>query len=248
MSTLRSIERRLYVRRQVDRDMASQAVVATGEVPRHMEWNGIWTGYMTFAGVAIILLSFVLAIGFSSVNPFSATSWRSVGGGVLGWSVVVVLIATWLGCWVAARTPRTTKRHGMMRGITLWGMILLTILLVVGWVATTTVSAVASATNVPATTAAATATAPGATAPAAAAPGATAAAPAAATPAQRGALTTAAQNAGAATTHVAGNLMWGFFLIALIGLGLALFAGAVGGGGISLRRGPRASNPPTTPA
>lgn len=241
MSTLRSIERRLYVRRQVDRDMAAQAVVATGEVPRHMEWNGIWTGYMTFAGVAIILLSFVLAIGFSSVNPFSAASWRSVGGGVLGWSVVMVLIATWLGCWVAARTPRTTKRHGMMRGITLWAMILLTILLLVGWVATTTVSAVASATNVPATTAATTAAAP-------AAPGAAATAPGAVTPAQKGALTTEAQNAGAATKHVAGNLMWGFFLIALIGLGLALFAGAVGGGGISLRRGPRATNPPTTAA
>lgn len=119
----------------------------------------------------------------------------------------------------------------MMRGITLWAMILLTIVLVAGWVATTTVSAVA-----PATTAAMTA------------PGAAATARAAATPAQKGALTTSAQNAGAATTQVAGQMMWGFFLIALIGLGLALFAGAMGGGGINLRRGPHTTNPPTTAA
>ncbi|MGH9414703.1 MAG: hypothetical protein ACRD0Y_13315 [Terriglobales bacterium] len=214
--------------------MASQVAVAPGEVPRHMEWNGIWTGYMTFAGVAIILLSFVLAVGFSSLNPFSAASWRGVGGGVLGWSVVMVLIATWLGCWVAARTPRTTRKHGMMRGITLWGMILLTVLLVVGFVASATISAVASATNVPVAAAAPAATLPGA--PAAAVPPAAATAPGAVAPATRGALAGAAQSAAAATKHVGGNLMWGFFWIALIGLGLALFAGAVGGGGINFRR------------
>lgn len=210
-----------------------------------MEWNGIWTGYMTFAGVALILLSFVLAVGFSSLNPFSAASWRSVGGGVLGWSVVVVLIATWLGCWVAARTPRTTKKHGMMRGITLWGMILLTVLLVVGWVASTALGAVASATTVPAVAAAAppAAAAPGAGATAAVPPAAAAGAVA---PGQHGALAAAATNAGAATKHVGGKLMWGFFWIALIGLGLALFAGAIGGGGISFRRGaaPRLTNEP----
>ncbi|MGH9475273.1 MAG: hypothetical protein ACRD1C_02950 [Terriglobales bacterium] len=232
MSTVRSIERRLYVRREVDRDIAPRAVVAGAEVPRHMEWNGIWTGYMTFVGVAIILLSFILAVGFSSLNPFSATSWRSVGGGVLGWSVVMVLIATWLGCWVAARTPRTTKRHGMMKGITLWAMILLTVVLVVGWVASTTLSAVASAASGPV----AAATAPAATVPPTA--------PGAAAPTQ-GALSSVAGKAGATTKHVGGNLMWGLFWIALIGLGLALFAGAVGGGGISLRRNPRTVvNPP----
>ncbi|MGH9467490.1 MAG: hypothetical protein ACRD1Y_09040 [Terriglobales bacterium] len=244
MSTLRSIERRLYVRRQMDRDLASQAVVGTGEVPRHMEWNGIWTGYMTFAGVAIILLSFVLAIGFSSLNPFSAGSWRSVGGGVMGWSVVVILIATWLGCWVAARTPKTTKKHGMMKGITLWAMILLTILLVVGWVASTTIGAVSSAATVPVAAAAAPAAPAAALPPAAAAPGTPAATAPTATAPTQGALAGAAQKAGAVTKHVGGNLMWGLFWIALIGLGLALFAGAVGGGGISFRRSNRPTNQP----
>lgn len=245
MSTVRSIERRLYVRRQIDREVASQVAVAGAEVPRHMEWNGIWTGYMTFAGVAIILLSFVLAVGFSSLNPFSAASWRSVGGGVLGWSVVMVLIATWLGCWVAARTPRTTKKHGMMKGITLWAMILLTVVLLVGWVASTTIGAVASATNIPVAAAVApTTTAPGALAPGAAATPPAAAAPGTAATPTQGALSKAATTAGATTKHVAGNLMWGLFWIALIGLGLALFAGAVGGGGISLRRTPRTVNPP----
>ncbi|MGH9394702.1 MAG: hypothetical protein ACRD1E_11075, partial [Terriglobales bacterium] len=137
MSTVRSIERRLYVRRQLDRDLASQAAVGGGEIPRHMDWNGVWTGYMTFAGVSILLLSFVFGVGFSSLNPLESSSWSGVGTGTMAWSVVMILIATFLGAWVAGRTPRTSKKHGMMRGITLWGMILLTVLVVAGWVGST---------------------------------------------------------------------------------------------------------------
>lgn len=234
MSTLRSIERRLYVRRQVDRDMAAQAVVATGEVPRHMEWNGIWTGYMTFAGVAIILLSFVLAVGFQSLDPFSSASWRSVGGGVLGWSLVVVLIATFLGAWVAARTPRTTRQHGMMRAVTLWGMILVTALLLTGWVAGTTIGAASQVATTAATATGRGAAAPNANANAAPAPRQSA----------QGALTATAPEAAATTVNLGRNMMWSFFLLALIGLGCALLGGALGGGGINLRRPMRASNPP----
>jgi hypothetical protein len=144
MSTVRSIERRLYVRRQQDRDLVSQMATGTGEVPRHMEWNGIWSGYLTFIGFAVLFMSFVWGVGFSSLNPMRASSWSSVGGGVLGWSVVMLLIAMFIGAWVAGRTPRTSKRHGMMRGIVLWGMIMATILFIAGSIAGTAVSAVGS--------------------------------------------------------------------------------------------------------
>jgi len=273
MSTVRSIERRLYVRRQADRDIASQVAVAGGEVPRHMEWNGIWTGYMVFAGVGILLLSFVLGIGFSSLNPLNASSWRSVGGGTLGWAVVMLLISVFLGAWVAGRTPRTTKKHGMMRGVTLWGMVLVTCLLAIGWVAGTAVSAAGSV----ASSVAPVATSNGANVQAVLQrngititnaqatsisnqmmagdqnAAATALAADAGIPVARAntilgevnsPVAGAAQGAGTATKNVGGNLSWGLFWISLIGLGVALLGGAVGGGGVSLRRSHRPTNQP----
>jgi hypothetical protein len=273
MSTVRSIERRLYVRRQADRDIASQVAVAGGEVPRHMEWNGVWAGYMMFVGVGILLLSLVFGIGFSSLNPLNASSWRAVGGGTMGWAVVALLISTFLGAWVAGRTPRTTKRHGMMRGVTLWGMIMLTCVLAIGWVAGTAVSAAGSVassvapavtsnganvqavlqrngitiTNAQATSIANQLTAGDQNA-AAAALAADAGIPVARASSLLGEVNTpmagAAQGAGTATKNVGGNLSWGLFWISLIGLGVALLGGSAGGGGVSLRRPNRPTNQP----
>lgn len=255
--------------------MATQvAGGAAGEVPRHMEWNGIWTGYMTFAGVAIILVSFVLGIGFSSLNPLQASSWSSVGTGTMAWTVVMILIATFLGAWVAGRTPKTTRRHGMMRGITLWGMILITALLLIGWVAGTAVQATSGVAgalgNVGANSAAAiqgvlqTNGITGVTNAQATtisdqlmagdkAGAASTLSTAAGIPVARantvlgqvsGPVSGAASTAGRAVKHTGGSLSWGLFWISLIGLGCALFGGAVGGGGMNLRRGPRVSNQP----
>jgi hypothetical protein len=266
MSTVRSIERRLYVRRQLDRDMAAQAAVAGGEVPRHMEWNGIWTGYMTFAGVAILLLSFVFGVGFSSLNPFARNSWASVGGGTMVWSAIVVLIATFLGCWVAGRTPRTTRRHGMMRGITLWGMILLSMLLLVGSVAGTAITATTNVAgpalgaapqtgvsalqgvlqnnNINITPAQTTTIATQLTAGDRTGAASTLATAANISNARASQILgeVAAPTSGAATTAgeavktTGSSLSWGVFWIALIGLGCALAGGAAGGGGLNLRR------------
>jgi len=274
MSTVRSIERRLYVRRQLDRDLATQAATGTGELPRHMEWNGIWTGYMTFAGVAVILVSFVLGIGFSSLNPLQGSSWSSVGTGTLVWTGIMVLIATYLGAWVAGRTPRTTKRHGMMRGITLWGMILITMLLIVGWVAGTAVQATSSVagalgnvgsngsaaiqgvlqtngirgvTNAQATTISDQLMAgdrTGAAATLSTAAGIPQARANTILDQVSGAASGAASTAGRAVKHTGGSLSWGLFWISLIGLGCALFGGATGGGGLSLHRVPRPTKLP----
>ena len=274
MSTVRSIERRLYVRRQSDRDLASQAAVVGGEIPRHMEWNGVWTGYMTFAGVGILLLSFVFGVGFSSLNPLQASSWSGVGTGTMAWSVVVLLISLFLGAWVAGRTPRTTKKHGMMRGITLWGMALITALLIVGWVAGTAVQATSglasgamsaistnrsasvqgvlqsngiNVTNAQATTIS-NQLMTGDKAGAASTLASDANIPTARANDILGQVATpvagAATTAGQAVKHGAGSVSWGMFWIALIGLGVALLGGAVGGGGMGIRRPLRPGNQP----
>lgn len=112
-----------------------------------MDWGGIWAGYMTFAGVGILLLALVFGIGFSTLQAGSAASWAGVGAGTLVWSVVVLLIAMFLGAWVAGRTPCSTRRHGMMRGVTLWGLILVSDLLLFGWITGTALRAASGAAS-----------------------------------------------------------------------------------------------------
>ncbi len=149
MSTVRSIERRIFQRRQADRELHQLAAVQPGVLQmRGVEWNGVWSGYMIFAGVAILLLSFVLGIGFSSVNPMLPSSWAGAGSGMGIWSVIALLISTFIGCWVAGRTPPATRQHGIAKGLVLWGMILLTMLAIGGWVAGQAIKVAASGTAV----------------------------------------------------------------------------------------------------
>lgn len=150
MSTIRNIERRMFIRRQTDRDLAGSAsagVAAPRPGHRALEWNGIWAGYLIWAGVEVILLGLVLGIGFSSLNPLRASSWAGVGRGVVIWAAIVTFIATYIGSWVAGRTPMTTKGHGIAKGIVLWGMIMLSMVLIVGWVAGQAVNVAAGAAS-----------------------------------------------------------------------------------------------------
>ena len=146
MGTVRSIERRMYVRRQADREMQAGHGLAVAEVPGHFSWSGIWGGYLTFIGFGSLFLFFVLGIGFSSVSPLNVSSWQSVGSGVAVWSVIVLLIATFIGAWQSARGPKApTRREGIKRAVVLWGLIMATTLLVFGWMAGKAVTAAASA-------------------------------------------------------------------------------------------------------
>lgn len=148
MSTVRNIERRMFIRRQADRDLQTAGAQAPRQHERGVEWNGIWSGYLVWAGVEAILLFLVLGIGFSSLNPLRASSWAGVGKGVVIWAAIMTFIATYIGSWVAGRTPHTTtKRHGIAKAITLWGMIVLSAVLIVGWVASQAVTAAAGAAS-----------------------------------------------------------------------------------------------------
>lgn len=145
MGTVRSIERRMYVRRQADRDLQAGQGIAVAEIPGRFSWSGIWGGYLTFIGFGSLLLFFVLGIGFSSVNPLNVSSWQSVGGGVAVWGVIMLLIATFIGAWQSARGPKAvTRREGIKRGVVLWGLIMATMLLIFGWMAGKAVTAAAS--------------------------------------------------------------------------------------------------------
>lgn len=144
MGTVRNIERRMFIRRQQDRDLqagAGQAVVREGA--RGLEWNGIWTGYLVWAGCEAILGFLILWIAFSNVNPLHASSWAGVGGATVIWLAIMTFIATYIGSWVAGRTPPATTHHGIAKSLPLWGLIMLTAVLVVGFVASQAVTVAA---------------------------------------------------------------------------------------------------------
>ncbi|MGH9506032.1 MAG: hypothetical protein ACRD13_03830 [Terriglobales bacterium] len=145
MSTVRNIERRMFVRRQLDRDLQAgtglQAQLREGR--GGVEWNGVWTGYLVWAGCEAILLFLVLGIAFSSVNPLHASSWAGVGHGTVIWVAIVTFIATYIGSWVAGRTPPSTTRHGIAKALPFWGLVMLTVVLIVGFVASQAVTVAA---------------------------------------------------------------------------------------------------------
>ncbi len=145
MSTVRSIERRMFLRRQMDRDLSRESQSGAAPQSQGMEWSGVWSGYAVFAGVGTLLLFLVLGIGFSSVNPINPASWASAGEGIAIWSVIVLLISTFIGAWVCGRIPAATRAHGIMKSITLWGLIMISSVFMMGWIAGRVVNAAAYA-------------------------------------------------------------------------------------------------------
>lgn len=144
MGTVRNIERRMFVRRQQDRDLqAGTGQAAAKEGVRGLEWNGIWTGYLVWVGCEAILGFLILWIAFSNVNPLHAGSWVGVGGATVIWLAIITFISTYIGAWVAGRTPPGTKSHGIAKSLPLWGLIMLTVFLIVGFVASQAVTVAA---------------------------------------------------------------------------------------------------------
>jgi hypothetical protein len=134
-SAVRSIERRIFVRRQSDRQTPTEAGKPRLLV-EHIEWGGIWAGYAVSIGLAVLLTFLVLAIGLTSVNPMDVRSWISVAGGAAVWSAIVVLISIFIGAIVAGRTPASSRQYGVLRGVTLWGLLMLTAVIGFAWLAT----------------------------------------------------------------------------------------------------------------
>ncbi|HZT72375.1 MAG TPA: hypothetical protein VE996_01860 [Terriglobales bacterium] len=139
MSTVRNIDRRTFVRRQTDQ-MASESAPGLAAAPdRSIQWNGVWTGYLIWAGCEAILLALVLGLGMGDRDPLQAASWGAAGKATIVWAIIITWIATFIGCWMAARTPNS--RNGRSKALTLWGLIELTLLVAIGAIGLTSVRA-----------------------------------------------------------------------------------------------------------
>lgn len=223
MSTVRTMERRLFMRRQNERLGNSPGAVQTAAAGG--EWTGIWTGYLVFAGSAVLLLFLVLGFGFSNVNPFDAGSWKSMAGGAAVWSGIAILVATFAGAWAAARSSLSTRMQGAMRGLALWGLVTITALLLAGALVSGAAQVAVGSAQAIAPVAAAAGGGTIASAVTGAGPGAPAGGTGTASGTGNGS-TTGRVAQGAANTGSA--VAWGGFWLSLLVMLVALAGGAAG--------------------
>jgi hypothetical protein len=105
-----------------------------------VSWGGIWGGVLVAVGVLILLSALGLAVGISAANP------GETGAGTLGaaagiWAGISLLIALFVGGWVATRVGAITDRTtGFFEGSLVWVLSLL----LMAWAATSGISTLAS--------------------------------------------------------------------------------------------------------
>ncbi|GMU04425.1 hypothetical protein [Corallococcus caeni] len=110
-----------------------------------LSWGAIFGGTFVALGVWILLSTLGLALGLSSVNPANASSAKSAGIFTGIWSVIVPLVALFVGGLVAARSAGIVdKAGGAMHGAVLWGLTTIAGVVVLGMVLSNLLGAVFS--------------------------------------------------------------------------------------------------------
>ncbi|MHA7628309.1 hypothetical protein [Corallococcus sp. M7] len=108
-----------------------------------LSWGAIFGGTFVALGVWILLYTLGLALGLSSVNPADASSAKSAGIFTGIWSVLVPLVALFVGGLVAARSAGIVdKAGGAMHGAVLWGLTTLLGVFLVGMLLSNVLGAV----------------------------------------------------------------------------------------------------------
>jgi hypothetical protein len=133
-------ERRYHERR---RGWNPAMLASPGAAPAYgmrVSWGGIWGGVLVATGVLILLMALGLAVGISAANP-GETGAGTIGTAAGIWAGVSLLIALFVGGWVATRIGAITDRTtGFFEGSLVWVLSLL----LMGWAATSGISTLAS--------------------------------------------------------------------------------------------------------
>jgi hypothetical protein len=130
----------------IERRSGGGAPVASA--PLKLSWGAILGGVVVALGVWILLQVLGLAAGLSAIDPNDPSSLRGAGIGTGIWSVIVPLVALFVGGLVAARTAGVVDRStGAVHGAVLWGFTTLAGVLVLGMAVRTVVGAAANVTT-----------------------------------------------------------------------------------------------------
>ena len=92
-------------------------------LPVKFSWGSVFAGMVAALGVWILLYAFGLALGLSTVNPDAPSSVRGSGIFTGVWSLIVPLIALFVGGMVAGRgAGPVTRGEGAIHGLIVWGL------------------------------------------------------------------------------------------------------------------------------
>ncbi len=88
-----------------------------------ISWGAIFGGAVAALGIWILLTTFGMALGFSTVNPERVSSLHASGIFTGIWSLISPLVALFAGGVVAGRSAgATTRLGGATHGVVMWGL------------------------------------------------------------------------------------------------------------------------------
>ncbi len=111
----------------IDSPLVRPAMLRRGglstDLPLKISWGAIFAGVVASLGVWILLYALGLALGLSSVNPAAPGSLRGSGIFTGLWSLIVPLVALFVGGLVAGRGSASfTRGEGALHGLVVWGL------------------------------------------------------------------------------------------------------------------------------
>lgn len=110
-----------------------------------ISWGAVIAATVVSLGVWILLYAFGLAVGFTTLTPTDAGSWRATGIGTGIWSVIAPLIALFIGGLIASRESTVIRRlDAAVHGAVLWGLTAVLGLFLIGSLMTSLVGGAAN--------------------------------------------------------------------------------------------------------
>lgn len=92
--------------------------------PERLGWGAIFCGAIVALAVYALLYAFGLAVGLSAIDPNSVSSLRGSGIFTGIWSLIVPIVALFIGGAVASRgTDVMTRLGGALHGLAVWGLV-----------------------------------------------------------------------------------------------------------------------------
>jgi hypothetical protein len=100
--------------------------VRFGEIVNQVSWGAIWAGVMVTLGMEALFLSFGVFIG-SMFTGSGIFPWTTA------WYLVTMGFSFFVGAWTAARMSNVTiTEHGILHGLSAWGLATLATVVIVG--------------------------------------------------------------------------------------------------------------------
>jgi len=99
-----------------------------------ISWGGIFIGAIATIALGILFHALGAAIGLTAFDPASGNWGRGAGIATGLWSLLSIVVATFLGAWLAARASTVFfKRDAVSLGLMTWALSFLLMLLLVSF-------------------------------------------------------------------------------------------------------------------